>query len=150
MWLTPLNLLNNRGKKFARRLKRGTKDTEYPEDEVSLDDVPPELLPIRNERSVLERNKIVNVWFEILTLITMVNAFFWECTPSILIMYLQDIDTCLSNYMVPDPWRQQSSSSWMFTVCYILNLSLLLAIVGLVCDVKLECDSLSLSATPGK
>jgi len=59
-WLIPLNLLNSRGKKFARRLNRGTKDTEYPEDELSLDDTPPELLPIRNERSSLERNKIVN------------------------------------------------------------------------------------------
>jgi hypothetical protein len=58
VWLTPLNLLNNRGKKFARRLNRGTKDTEYPEDELSLVDVPPELLPIRNERSALERNII--------------------------------------------------------------------------------------------
>jgi hypothetical protein len=47
-----VNLLNNRGKKFARRLKRGTKDTEYPEVGVSLDDVAPELPPIRNERSV--------------------------------------------------------------------------------------------------
>jgi len=56
-----VNLLNNRGKKFAMRLKRGTKDTEYPEDGVSLDDVTPELLPIRNERSVSERNMIMNV-----------------------------------------------------------------------------------------
>jgi hypothetical protein len=56
-----VNLLNNRGKKFARRLKRGTKDTEYPEDGVSLVGVTPELLPIRNERSVSERNKIMNV-----------------------------------------------------------------------------------------
>jgi hypothetical protein len=36
-------------------------DTEYPEDGVSLVDVPPELLPIRNERSVLERNKFMNM-----------------------------------------------------------------------------------------
>jgi hypothetical protein len=58
-WLTPLNLLKSRGKKFTRRLNRGTKDTEYPEDELSLVDVPPELLPIRNERSAFERNNII-------------------------------------------------------------------------------------------
>jgi hypothetical protein len=58
-WLTPLNLLNSRGKKFRRRLNRGTKDTEYPEDELSLVDVAPEWLPIRNERSARETNKIV-------------------------------------------------------------------------------------------
>jgi hypothetical protein len=85
--LTPLNLLNNRGKKFARRLKRGTNDTEYPEDEVSsVDDVPPELLPIRNERSVLERNQIMNVKFNIQCLVTMESAFFWEHTASISIL----------------------------------------------------------------
>jgi hypothetical protein len=70
-----VNLLNNRGKKFARRLKRGTKDTEYPDDdEVSLEVVAPELLPIRNERSVLERNKMVNVRVETVTLVTMESA----------------------------------------------------------------------------
>jgi hypothetical protein len=58
-WLTPLNLLNSRGKKFTRRLNRGTKDTEYPEEELSLADVPPEVLPIRKERSALETNEIV-------------------------------------------------------------------------------------------
>ena len=40
--------------------------------------------------------------------------FFWQCTSSILITYLQDIDTCLSKYVVSDPWRQQSLNSWMF------------------------------------
>lgn len=60
VWLIPLNLLNSRGKKFARRLNSGTKDTENPEDELSLADAPPELLPIRNERSRLERNRIMN------------------------------------------------------------------------------------------
>jgi hypothetical protein len=61
VWLTPLNLLNSRGKKFRRRLNRGTKDTEYPEDELSLVDAAPELLPIRNERSACggEKKKII-------------------------------------------------------------------------------------------